>query len=270
MSLCKVSNSNCYGGNQVVQDTTGNTGDFVTGDEVDVNLNGTAQTRATGVYINGQFSSAPRGAYAIQIANAITANQWNIGVLCRDGAMLGPCLQVGATSTGKNVGSQELSFVGRDAGGTQHNAVLNGTSGGSLNLIIPSGQQFSMQIGSFSGAFTHSNTANHTYTLPDTSITISGAIAQDCGTTTACSATNISATVKIVKGSVALNSGMPSKATVKGFNPAFTSSTSYVCTVSNATTQANPLKVVNTSASSITITGPNTVTDTANYICVGN
>ena len=113
MSLCKVSNSNCYGGNQVAQDTEGNTGDLVTGDEVDVNLNGTAQTRATGIYINGQFSSAPVGAYAIQIANAIAANQWNIGVLCRDGAMVGPCLQVGATSTGNNVGSQELAFVGR-------------------------------------------------------------------------------------------------------------------------------------------------------------
>lgn len=97
------------------------------------------------------------------------------------------------------------------------------------------------------------------------------AIAQDCGTTTTCAATAITATLKIVKGSVPLSSGAPSTATVTGFSPAFTSSSSFVCTVTEASSATgNLLKVVNASASSITITGPATVTDVINYICIGN
>jgi hypothetical protein len=109
-------------------------------------------------------------------------------------------------------------------------------------------------------------------TLPDpgaASATISLLKAQDCGTTTTCAHTDITGTLKLAKGSVALATGSPSTATVTGISPAFTSSSSFVCTVSNATTQANPVKVVNASASSITVTGPNTVTDVVNYVCVG-
>jgi hypothetical protein len=92
---------------------------------------------------------------------------------------------------------------------------------------------------------------------------ISGSTAQDCGTTTTCSATNISATVKIVKGSVALSTGT---ATITGISPAFTSSSSFVCTGTDGTSAA-AVKIVNASSSSITITG--TGTDTVNYICSG-
>jgi hypothetical protein len=93
----------------------------------------------------------------------------------------------------------------------------------------------------------------------------------DCGTTSSCAGTFLSGPLKLkmIKGSAPLVSGTPSVVTVTAFNPAFTSSSSFVCTVSNATTAANSLKVVNVSGTSITITGPNTVTDTVNYICVG-
>lgn len=104
------------------------------------------------------------------------------------------------------------------------------------------------------------------------SLTLTGFYqAQDCGTTGTCAATNISSTLKIVKGSVALSTGTPSTAAVTGFSPAFSSSSSFVCNVSNATSATgNLLKVVNDSSSAITITGPATVTDVVNYICVGN
>lgn len=90
-----------------------------------------------------------------------------------------------------------------------------------------------------------------------------------CGTTTACANTDPVGNLHIEYGSVALASGTPSTATITGMT-AFASSTSYVCTLTNATTQANPVKAANVSGTSFTITGPNTVTDTINYQCVGN
>lgn len=100
--------------------------------------------------------------------------------------------------------------------------------------------------------------------------TVGDTLVQDCGATSTCSHTNL-LKPQIVKGSAPLVSGTPSTVTITGISPAFTSSTSYVCTVSEATTATNNLlKVTNVSGSSFTVTGPNTLTDTINYICVGN
>jgi hypothetical protein len=93
---------------------------------------------------------------------------------------------------------------------------------------------------------------------------------QDCGTTTSCANTAVLSGL-IVKGSVALSSGAPSTATVTGINPAFTSSTSYVCTVSPQSNAATTLlSVANVDGTSFIITGPATVTTVINYICTGN
>lgn len=92
---------------------------------------------------------------------------------------------------------------------------------------------------------------------------------QFCGTTTSCSATS-QVNAKIVYGSVALSSGAPSTAVVTGISPAFTSTSSFVCTATQGSSATgNLIKIVNTSSSSITITGPATVTDVVGYICVG-
>jgi hypothetical protein len=94
---------------------------------------------------------------------------------------------------------------------------------------------------------------------------------QSCGTTSSCSATPITSSPKMVFGSVALVSGTPSTATITGISPAFTSSTTYVCTATEVTNALNNLlSVANVSGSSFTITGPATVSDTVNYTCVGN
>jgi hypothetical protein len=74
-----------------------------------------------------------------------------------------------------------------------------------------------------------------------------------------------------VSDSGTLSSGTPSTVTVTlTGSAAFTSSSSYNCTVTNKTTQANPLKVTYSSGSSFVVTGPNTVTDGFSFICVGN
>lgn len=89
----------------------------------------------------------------------------------------------------------------------------------------------------------------------------------DCGTTTTCANTAKTSAI-IVYGTVALSSGTPSTATLTSLP--FTNSTSYVCTaVEQTSATGNLLKVANVSGASTVITGPATVTDVVNYICVG-
>jgi hypothetical protein len=108
---------------------------------------------------------------------------------------------------------------------------------------------------------------NRTYTLPDASGTVSFAAVESCGTTTTCSAT-VQTKPFLVYGTVPLTSGTPSKATITGLP--FTSASSYVCTATENTTAGNNLlKIVNTGGTSTVISGPNSVTDTINYQCVG-
>jgi hypothetical protein len=93
--------------------------------------------------------------------------------------------------------------------------------------------------------------------------------AHSCGTTTTC-ANTANGSNRIIFGSVALTSATPSTAVVSSIT-AFTSTSSYVCTLTNQTNAANNLlKVVNTSTTSFTITGPNTITDVIGYICIGS
>lgn len=104
--------------------------------------------------------------------------------------------------------------------------------------------------------------------FPPISGNVSLSLDEDCGSTTACAKTALTPGIT-VHGTVALSSGTPSTAVLTALP--FTSTSSYVCTATEATNAANNLlKVVNTSATSATITGPNTITDTINYICHGS
>jgi hypothetical protein len=124
-----------------------------------------------------------------------------------------------------------------------------------------------LTINGVNGVFTHANSMNRTYTLPDASGTVSFAAVESCGTTTTCSAT-VQTKPFLVYGTVPLTSGTPSKATITGLP--FTSASSYVCTATENTTAGNNLlKIVNTGGTSTVISGPNSVTDTINYQCVG-
>lgn len=100
-------------------------------------------------------------------------------------------------------------------------------------------------------------------------LAVSNAIA--CGTTVACANTN-APSAHVIFGSAPLTTGTPSTATVTGITPAFTSNTSYKCTVNDQTAPASNLVSVTSyvSGSSFVITGPATNTDTIAYICVGN
>lgn len=114
--------------------------------------------------------------------------------------------------------------------------------------------------------FTFANTLARTVTWPDASVTINGAVFTDCGNNTTCSPTTISSTVKIVKGICTASSA--TTCTV-GSMPAFTSSSSYVCNVTDGTTAANnALKITYVSSSSFTITTTSS-SDAFSYACIG-
>lgn len=94
----------------------------------------------------------------------------------------------------------------------------------------------------------------------------------NCGTTATCAATQTFGG-HVVMGNVALSSASPSTAAITGLSPAFTSASTYSCTVNDQTTRTNQVAILAAgyvSGSAFTITGPNTVTDTVNYICIGN
>lgn len=91
-----------------------------------------------------------------------------------------------------------------------------------------------------------------------------------CGTTATCSNANPTG-VHMIFGSVPLVSGTPSAATITGLSPAFTSTSSYACVLTEGTAPANGLlSVTKVSGSSFTITGPNSITDTISYMCLGS
>jgi hypothetical protein len=223
------------------------------------------------------------GDYAVQNCRTQNCNEFNVN------AALAPTYT--GISTNARSGSNGIFFDTNTTGAFAESPSVCGAAGCGAIIVQDQGANNRFSDGRVRGA---SNTNGGTHSqcfssgggtgclsygggagafdlkLPAVNATLSPLIAKDCGTTTTCSATDISSTVRIFKGSVALVSGTPSTATVTGFSPAFSSSSSFVCTATNATTQANPVKVTNASASSITITGPNTSTDTVNYTCVGN
>jgi hypothetical protein len=106
-------------------------------------------------------------------------------------------------------------------------------------------------------------------TFPDSGVatsTINYAVFTDCGNATTCAGTTVSSTVKLVKGICTASSA--TTCTVASI-PAFTSSTSYVCNVTDGTTAANnALRITYVSSSSFTITTTSS-SDAFSYMCMG-
>jgi hypothetical protein len=102
-------------------------------------------------------------------------------------------------------------------------------------------------------------------TTPVANLTVSNhPKVQNCGTTATCSA-NATTGGQIVFGTITLAAG---SATLTGVSPAFTNSTSFNCVANDKTNQANGVKAVPASGSSVTFTG--TGSDIISYQCVGN
>lgn len=156
--------------------------------------------------------------------------------------------------------------------GSDNDQVL-GTATRRYNLIRL-GTGASISAGTFQATQFTSTIATGTAPLVVTSITpVTNMIVakhptiQYCGTTTTC-ANTAQTGVLVVYGTVALSSGTPSTATITALP--FTSSSTYVCTGTEATNAiGNLIKFANASGASTVITGPATVTDVIGYHCIG-
>lgn len=93
------------------------------------------------------------------------------------------------------------------------------------------------------------------------------AVAYFCGITTTCSNTTLGNTARVIFGSCPFSSA--TTCTVASIT-AFTSSTAFLCTVTEASATGVTFKVANVSSSSFTITASGSISDTVNYICAGN
>jgi hypothetical protein len=164
-------------------------------------------------------------------------------------------------------------FAMQDDTQTLTNKALQDSTTTITNAATPT-KKFQFNAAGITATFTQTlasaATANRTATFPDASGTLSLATVSSCGTVAACSPSALS-NPKIVFGTVALNGASPAVATITGISPAFTSTATYVCTVTDLTNAANNLlSSTPVSGSSFTITGPNTAIDTISWVCVGN
>ena len=145
--------------------------------------------------------------------------------------------------------------------------------------IFSVGQKFTATTNQFLvGAAAHLDTvsftapaaAAQTITFPDSGVATSivpYAVFTNCGVAAACSPTTVSSTVKFTMGTCPASSA--TTCTVTGISPAYTSTTSYVCNVTEGTTAANNvLKITYVSGSSFTITTTSS-SDVFSYVCMG-
>lgn len=180
--------------------------------------------------------------------------------------------------TGTGSGTWATNWLYLDSSQTWHFQKCAGVSGATPPTTSPTGCSDELTVnnlGTVNGinGFQYNSGAAANHFLRATGgVFVDGAIqAADlpstvyyCGTTTTC-ANTVQGSFKITTfGPLALSGGT---ATLTGISPAFTSTSTFVCS-GNDNTAAAALKIVNASSSSITLTG--TGTDTVSGICIGN
>lgn len=191
--------------------------------------------------------------------------------VCNDIANLGSIYTPAADPAGGFSGTYVCQQIGSTSlrGGAWGWVPLQnaGSTSASGKLIVATGK-----TATINNSITLAGTDSTTYTFPATAITVPGTVVTNCGTANACSATTVSATSKVVVGvTAALDGASPSVAAVTGM-PAFTSSSSYVCTANPIGSAASTVVVAvnRVSATAVTFTGPNGATATLAYTCIGS
>ena len=118
-----------------------------------------------------------------------------------------------------------------------------------------------------SNSITLAGTDATTYTFPTTAITVSGAILTDCGSSASCATpTTRSATMKAVTGTIAFSAA--TTASVTGISPAFTSATSYTCSVYNGSHNYT-WNFTTQTTTGFTLTAGTSNSDVWAYSCLG-
>jgi hypothetical protein len=166
-----------------------------------------------------------------------------------------------------------MGTIGSTASSCSHQTfVFDGTNAQALGVMIITGVAGSSitMPGSTSGSTVvqPQAIAAGTAKLPAQSGSIP--TAYFCGATSgnaACANTDTAGTGRMIGGIATLASN---SAVISGISPAFTSTSTFACAGQDTTTITNPVKIVNTSATSITITNNTGATDTVNWVCYGN
>lgn len=204
----------------------------------------------------------------VRKSNGTTGIAWTAGTLNSGGHAITIAAGTSTITTSKTDCSSPLyascNFVYSNSGGTVAVTTTLATAAASGNVLM---------------AFieTDGTTTTRVVYPPQNWAGLTGAALSPapttCGTTTTCANTVQNGTLRVVNGSVALASGTPSQAVVTGISPAFTSTSTYNCTAApegtTAAVAAAGVAVSKTSSSSITLTGPNTVTTVIDYVCYG-
>lgn len=157
--------------------------------------------------------------------------------------------------------------------GTNQTLTLNGSGSGKVTLADgtdPTKQLIVNPSGATTATATTlvaSQTGNVSITLPN----LTGGLAPvvDCGAqsggTSTCSGTATGKTGIVYIG----KSTLASNAQVVTFSTTYTSTATYSCVANDVTTRANPVQMVQTSASTATITNTTGASDVIQWICVG-
>lgn len=236
---------------------------------VKIDIPGTAATNNYSLWVMGaaRFDAPPSFASGtVTTSQPFTVSQgWNASGVSFVGA------QLTFTEAASAAGSQYLSILGGASGTTAEFSVGKGGTITSLLGHTISATTNQLALGT-TNVTTYSAASPAASTTVNLSTTAGGFASQStCGTTTTCTAAAATPNLITKFGSVALTSASPSTAVITGLP--FTSTSSYVCTASpegtTAAVAATGIAVSRTSASSLTLTGPNTVTTVINYVCTG-
>lgn len=144
-----------------------------------------------------------------------------------------------------------------------------GILGGQLPGSVPTGA-CTRGVGSASVLPVFNTTNGQKYDCLNSNWTATG----EAGTVIFCGATSGNATCANATGVAARSIGgiatlVANSAVISGISPPFVSTSTFTCTANDITTRANPVQVVNTSTSSVTITNTTGATDVISWNCVG-
>lgn len=122
---CLLSNTLCWGGNDVVQDAAAQTGHQMIGREIDINVKGTPNFLEGVRLIGASTGTIPASAIAFHLLPPGTGKLWPNGFLSEDAAVSGAAFVAGSVTASANSNSQSVIFHTRDAGNVVRSLTLS-------------------------------------------------------------------------------------------------------------------------------------------------
>lgn len=228
---------------------------------------GTGGALALGAGVGGAGSTAGGTGGALNLYSGAAGSGGtgtSGGISLRTGGAAGTAVvgttTAGATTVNSAGTNQTLTLFGSGSGKV---TLADGTDTTKKVVIDPSGSTTGTAV-----TLAAAQAGNVTVTLPINTGALTNAYF--CGATsgtTTCPNTATGGTARVIGGIATLASNT---AVISAISPAFTSTSTFSCVGNDITTRANPVQVVQTSSSSITITNTTGASDVINWFCYGN